>query len=351
VDPRTGRAAINPAANYTGGPRLVYPSMAGGHNWNPMAFNPQTGLVYIPVIDAPMIFVDTDKRPIGTVPGTFNVLGLFPEGYDPKALAPVFGDMPPMADLVRVAGGPKTPQSKGFIRAFDPVAGKVVWQAPTTSFQDGGVMTSAGNLVISGDLGGWLSVRRADTGALVKRIFTGTSIMAAPMTYKIGDTQYVAVLAGLGGAGNWTFAPDTAAAKYGNAARLLAFRIDGGAVPIPAELPPLAFAEPPAVQPFTPAQATAGEMLYTRNCAVCHGFGRGLLPDLRRISNETHGVFNAIVLEGLYVSKGMGNFSDTLKPAEVDAIHAFVSREQQTLYKAEAAAAADQARKPPKITH
>ncbi len=351
IDPKTRAAIVSPAAKYYDAPKLIYPSMAGGHNWNPMAYNPGTGLVYIPVIDAPMVFVDTAKRPIGTINGTFNVFGMFPEGYDPKALKPAFGAMPAMADLTRTAGGPPKPQSRGFIRAWDPVKARIAWEVPTPTMQDGGIMTTAGNIIISGDPTGHLVVRRADTGATLKSIDTGTSIMAAPMTYRIGDTQYVAVLAGLGGAGNWTFAPNTAAYKYGNAARLLVFKLDGGAVPLPEPLPPLKFDEPPPKRTFTAAQAAKGEDLYVHNCSVCHGFGRGLLPDLRRISPATHDVFNQILLEGLYVPKGMANFSDTLSKADVEAIHAFVSREQQALYKQETDAAAKTAAAPPKVTH
>ncbi len=351
INPATGRAKINPAAYYFDKPALVYPSMAGGPNWQPMAYNPGTGLVYIPVTDAPMVFVDTARRPIGAAAGTFDVFGLFPEGYDPKGLAAPFGTMPAMADLVRSAGGPAKPASRSFIRAWDPVQGRIAWEVPTRGLQDGGIMTTAGNLVISGDPGGHLTIRRADTGALLKSIDTGTLIMAAPMTYRIGDTQYVAVLAGLGGAGNWTFAPDTAAYKYGNAGHLLVFRLDGGAVPLPPAAVPPKFEAPPPILAFTETQAAAGEPLYFRNCGRCHGFGPGLLPDLRRISAPTHAIFNQIVLEGLYVTKGMANFSDVLKPADVDAIHAYVAREQQAMYRAETAGTATNGAVPPKVTH
>jgi quinohemoprotein ethanol dehydrogenase len=336
IDPKTGKAAINPAANYLTSPKLVYPSMAGGHNWQPMAFNPITGLVYIPAIDAPMVFVETKHRPIGETPGSFTTTGLFPEGYDPKALRPALGDMPTMDALARVAGGPARPASRGSLRAWDPVAGKIVWQTSTASFSDGGVMTTAGGLVVSGDHAGRLNIRRADTGALVHSIDTGGVIMAAPMTYEIKGRQYIAVTVGAGGAGNWMFSPDSAAYKYGNEGRVMAFKLDGGPTPLPEPRPMERFDAPPHPPPFTAAEAIKGERLFhNKGCDGCHVPGRGLVPDLRRISDATHENFEGIVRGGAYASMGMGSFADVVTAEDVKAIHAYISREQLALYKQE----------------
>ena len=56
VDKKTGRPIETGHADYSDGPKLVFPSPAGGHNWHPMAFNPDTGLVYIPVLEASAVF-------------------------------------------------------------------------------------------------------------------------------------------------------------------------------------------------------------------------------------------------------------------------------------------------------
>ncbi|RYE75139.1 MAG: PQQ-dependent dehydrogenase, methanol/ethanol family, partial [Myxococcales bacterium] len=50
-----GRPTINPAATYEKAPALIFPTGAGGHNWPPMAFNPQTRLVYIPARESGMV--------------------------------------------------------------------------------------------------------------------------------------------------------------------------------------------------------------------------------------------------------------------------------------------------------
>ena len=72
------------------------------------------------------------------------------------------------------------------------------------------------------------------------------------------------------------------------------------------------------------AEVADGEVLYNRYCARCHVFGRGVLPDLRRMDRNTHGIFNSIVLQGAYGPKGMGRFDDVLTPADTEAIHAYL---------------------------
>lgn len=336
IDPATGKPIFNPAANYLQSPKLVYPSMIGGHNWYPMSYSPDTGLVYIPVVDAPMIYIETTHLPIGASPGAFTTAGLMAEDYDPKAMQPMFGRVPTMADLARVAGGPDKPASQGYIRAWDPVKGRVVWQVRARALTEGGIMSTAGGLIFSGDITGHLNIRRADSGALVRSIDVGGAIMAAPMTYTVRGRQYVAVTVGVGGAGNWLFAPGTAAYKYGNEGRVMAFRLDGGPVPLPKPLAPEHFAAPPKPPAFTPAEAASGELLFHRvGCDGCHAPGRGLVPDLRWISADTHENFDRIVLGGAYAAMGMGSFADVLSPAQAKAIHAYVSREQLALYQQE----------------
>ncbi len=86
-----------------------------------------------------------------------------------------------------------------------------------------------------------------ESGKVLKEIDTGSPLIAAPMTYTIDGVQYIAILAGSGG-GGWNFwMPDNVAFQRGNDNRILAFRLDGGATPMPPVLPPVApLPEPPA---------------------------------------------------------------------------------------------------------
>lgn len=67
-----------------------------------------------------------------------------------------------------------------------------------------------------------------------------------------------------------------------------------------------------------------GEILYTRRCNRCHVFGRGVVPDLRRMSSAIHQIFDEIVLRGAYQPKGMARWDVVLSQADASAIHTFI---------------------------
>jgi quinohemoprotein ethanol dehydrogenase len=193
------------------------------------------------------------------------------------------------------------------------------------------VLTTASGLLIHGNLAGQLLIREARTGQLLRSIETGTSILAAPMTYKVGGVQYIAVMAAWGGGGFPYVPPYSAAYNRGNAGRLLVFRLDGGPVPVPPLLGPL------KVAPAAPAQAPGvtldtiaqGRALFFTNCAICHSNQhRSITPDLRRMQPGTHEAFSKILLEGVLQPSGMPRWDDVLKPADVQAIHAYLIDEQ-----------------------
>jgi len=98
---KTGRPVPSPAADYLRGPKLIFPSMTGAHSWQPMSFDPSTGLVFIPALEAPMVYIETAERPAGLIEGNFTVAGLFPEDFDPTALRSLFGSLPSLAELSR----------------------------------------------------------------------------------------------------------------------------------------------------------------------------------------------------------------------------------------------------------
>jgi quinohemoprotein ethanol dehydrogenase len=83
-----------------------------------------------------------------------------------------------------------------------------------------------------------------------------------------------------------------------------------------------------------------GEVLYNRYCSRCHTFGRGLLPDLRRISPVTNQFFYHIVHKGIYQGKGMGRWDDVLSTEDARAIHAYLI-DQAWLLRSETSAVKD----------
>src|ERR1700723_883977 len=192
VDLKTGRPVeVADARNYkysSNGKGYISPSPMGGHNWNPMSYDPDNGLVYIPSIEN-------------------GQTGIF--------------------------------TGKAFLRAWDPIQSKVVWDVPMSDWWDRpGVLATAGGLVFQGTGPGHFCAYDAATGKKLKDIDVGTTIIAAPMSYSLDGVQYVAVMAAWGGRG-WNFAhPESAAYQRGNEGRLIVFKLDGGATPKPDPLPP-----------------------------------------------------------------------------------------------------------------
>jgi quinohemoprotein ethanol dehydrogenase len=148
--------------------------------------------------------------------------------------------------------------------------------------------------------------------------------MAAPMSYSVHGEQFIAVMAGYGGGTlAMPYPQESAAHRYGNAGRIIAFKLGGAEMPKlqPSVQMPIPY--PPARE-GSPQSIAAGEVLYNRFCARCHVFGDGLLPDLRRLSGATHQLFYEIVLHGAYRAKGMARWDDVLSRTEAESIHAYL---------------------------
>ena len=279
VDLKTGRPVeVADARDYkysSNGKGYISPSPMGGHNWNPMSYDPKNGLVYIPAIENGQTGIFTGKT---------------------------------------------------FLRAWDPIQSRVVWDVPMSDWWDRpGVLATAGGLVFQGTGPGHFCAYDAATGKKLKDIDVGTTIIAAPMSYSLDGVQYVAVMAAWGG-GGWNFAhPESAAYQRGNEGRIIVFKLDGGATPKPDLLPPIQpIPQPP---PLTASAETVkrGATLFAANCATCHANQpRTGTPDLRRMTTESHDAFKQIVLGGALEKAGMPPWAGVLTPEDADAIHAFL---------------------------
>jgi quinohemoprotein ethanol dehydrogenase len=342
VDLKTGRPVENSKmADYTDGKaRIVFPSGVGGHNFNPMSLSAKTGLVYVPTAHTGMGMVAlADGAPY--LPGRINTrarLAFANQLIGPPEMLP-----PAMRSLTTPqalrALPPLTPS--GALKAWDPVTHKVVWAVPATSFMDhGGVLSTAGGLVVQGGLDGKLRVFGDSDGRLLKEIEVGTAMIGAPSTYTVDGVQYIAILAGTGGGGWNMWFPENVAFRKGNANRILAFRLDGGAAPVPPDLPPVQPLPEPPAQVGTEADIAAGEQLFGANCASCHAnWPRSPVADLRRSSAATHAAFKDIVLRGALQPRGMPSWGDLLSEKDADQIQAFVLSVAHQAYAAEQKAA------------
>jgi quinohemoprotein ethanol dehydrogenase len=307
VDMKTGRPAENPLiADYSKESRLIFPSPYGGHNWQPMAFHPGTGLVYIPAQELPMVLTSDPEFKFRSPPhwNTGILVTGIPE------------DKAGNANLLAITGGK--------LIAWDPVRAREVWRIDQEHPFNGGVLATAGNLVFQGTADGKFIAYSAKEGKKLWEAPARTGIVAPPITYVVDGQQYVTVMAGWGGALALVGGSIANAAGVRSISRVLTFKLDGKEV-LPA--PPLKSAPPPPPsQTATSAVIDRGRIAYYQYCAACHGaaaVGGGVIQDLRYLDAAQHSAFDKTVRGGL-PSKGMPAFADVLAAPDIEAIRAYI---------------------------
>jgi quinohemoprotein ethanol dehydrogenase len=317
VDMKTGRPVEVEGARYQKTAFVTAPSALGAHNWHPMAYNPQTGLVYLPAQEVPMQY--------GTQAGYKHNQGAWNIAVDALALAPP--NDPGTYKALRA-------MLKGQLVAWDPVAQKEVWRAQYDGPWNGGVLTTAGNLVFQGNAKGQFQAFDARTGKKLWNFDAQTGVIAGPVSFKVGDTQYIAVMAGYGGAYALSTGFTDGPVRPAKNGRVLVFKLGGDAMlpPTPVEaLPP---PNPPKTV-FTAAQIKEGGAIFENNCGVCHGAGArggGILPDLRRShALDDAQQWQAIVHDGALKQNGMVAFGKWFSTAQIEAVRGYVGEQAKVL--------------------
>jgi len=192
---------------------------------------------------------------------------------------------------------------------------------------NGGILTSAGNLVIQGNAVGDVAAYRADSGEKLWSMFAQSPVMAAPITYEVDGEQYIAVLSGWGGA--YPLLQGRTSDKSGNernVSRLLVFKLDAkGELPALPPAPKLVI-DPPA-DTATAAEIATGEGLYGQFCTVCHGeaaVAGGVTPDLRGSPFIAVDAWYSVVLDGALKEGGMAPFGSVLDRTKATAIRSYI---------------------------
>ena len=174
VDLKTGRPVMNPEKETRLGSivRDICPTASGGKDWNPSAYSPRTGLLYIPHEN---ICMDWESVQTNYIAGT-----------------------PYVGAVVKMKPGPGG--NRGEFTAWDPVQAKPVWQIKEDLPLWSGALVTAGDLVFYGTMDGWFKAVDAKTGELKWQFKTGSGIIGQPIAYKGPDgKEYVAILSGVGG--------------------------------------------------------------------------------------------------------------------------------------------------------
>jgi quinohemoprotein ethanol dehydrogenase len=292
IDLATGRPVEVQNAHYDQGSLELWPSSLGSHSWQGMSFNPSTGLVYIPSMQlGERITDDKSGRPDSNDP--------------PVHFGGVYVDL-----LVR-----DTDDDTGALLAWDPISQKQRWKVRRAAMWNGGVLSTAGELVFQGTADGEFEAFDAVDGHRLWSFNAHHGIIACPVTYAVAGRQYVSILAGYGG----TIGPFgklmNRGWKFGaQPRRLLTFALGESA-----KLPPTAPADfaVHAVDDrslvIDPDQARVGLIAYQGNCAYCHGrllqSPGAPAPDLRESAIALNWTsFHATLKEGTLLPKLMPNF-------------------------------------------
>jgi len=319
VDPETGRPVEDKTVTeFTERTQMVWPAPYGGHNWHPMAFNPNTGLVYIPAIEMPHFFnaqQKMDKKRIWNLGMNWVKT---PE--TPEAMAM------------------NREYTSGQLLAWDPVKQKEAWRVSYPTPGVGGMLTTAGDLVFHGLPQGMLKAYSASDGEPLWEAFTQTGVVAPPISYEIDGEQYIAVMAGWGGMFSMTGGTVLRKTEGPGPNRVLVYKL-GAKQQLP-EAPKLA-TEAPKPPPATASkeQVALGRALYDSYCQFCHGLNAisgGLYPDLRHMDTAAQQAFLGIVYGGAYKDRGMAAFNDHLSVEEVQAIQDYLVQRANDDYGIEA---------------
>ena len=328
VDMETGRPVELPGARFTDGETAtVFPGPLGGHNWHPMAFNPETQLVYIPAMEMSAFYL-TDEN-FQHREGQWN-LGI--RLAEPEDIPQAVIDSIPGATAEMLSEDIPAELLLGHLLAWDPVNQKEVWRAQYDMPWSGGVLTTAGNLVFQGTPGGLLKAYKADTGDLLWESYTGSGVIAAPITFEVGGKQYIAVMSGWGGAFG-VVGSKSARKAVKNEGRVVVYAL-GETGEEPAREKPRDIQLTKIDHDSSEADIKAGRRLFNTYCLVCHGYGAtggGMYADVRESTQRVYDNYEAIILEGRRVERGMPSFQGELNSEQVSKIKAYVLHRRDKL--------------------
>jgi alcohol dehydrogenase (cytochrome c) len=158
----------------------VYPGVQGGTNWYSPSFSPRTGLFYL-----------TAWEDYHTSYFTWE------EHYEPGksfTAGTARGPFPSISRSPFIRWDPDW--GYGVVRALNPLTGEKVWDYKMRDVSDAGILTTAGDVLFSGNREGYFFALDARTGKELWKRYLGSQVAAAPISYMVDGVQYVSVAAG-----------------------------------------------------------------------------------------------------------------------------------------------------------
>jgi len=284
---------LNPEANYGATGKGWYVQPFQTHVWSPQAFNPDTGLVYVNLLNATYGMVAKEGAKMGN-----QLLSIIVGGPDATPQVPQ----------------PVVPR-ENWLSAWNPVTQTEVWRVRGGG---SGTMTTAGNLVFQSESAN-LVAYSADNGDKLWTGALGANAGAGSMTYEIGGEQYIATLAAVG---------------QQRTGRVVVFKL-GGKAALPAVAPAAQQVLNPPANFGTEAQLAAGRDSYTAACSICHEGGARTSTGAPDLSYSpflaSTAAFSSVVIDGIKMDGGMKSFKGALTSENVEAIRAHLVSVANTL--------------------
>jgi quinohemoprotein ethanol dehydrogenase len=299
-----GRPVEVPESRSPDKPFDTIPGPYGAHNWHPMSYNPQTGLVYLPAQGVPLNMTG-EKSLAQNAPAPFKYGGTtgwnvgFPLNAEPPKNLPF-----------------------GRLIAWDPLKQKEAWHVEYVAPWNGGTLTTAGNLVFQGTADGRFIAYNAASGEKLWETPTGTGAVAAASTYLIDGVQYVSIAVGWGG----VFGITQRATEKEGPGTVFTFAIGGKA--LPPDFTKYQIGNLLSGVKYDPKNVAEGTSIYVQACATCHGVPGvdkgGNVRNLGYSSSESITNLRDIVFKGPFRDQGMPDFTGKLTGEDVVKIQAFI---------------------------
>ncbi len=304
VDLKTGKPIEVPEARMPKGYFDMIPGPLGGHGAQNWSYSPGTGLVYIPAQHM------MHRYAIGKWtyrPGHFNI------GYDLSSAAQA---TPEALTKARE-------NVWGELVAWDPVARKARWKVKHKWFYNGGTLATGGNVVFQGSSDGTFNAYDATNGKKLWSYSAGNGIIAAPVSYEIKGTQYIAIMVGYGGPS--AFVGGLTPLQPRRPGRLLVFALDGKAQ-APAYSAEVR-APPLDASVTSKGDVKAGAVSFAQNCVPCHGpaaLSRYQADLLRSGFMTSPAALHGVLANGTEKHRGMPPFTGVLSATEIENIRAYI---------------------------
>ena len=180
IDPVTGAKKVNAKALPGDGPLIVCPHAGGAKSWIPTSYNPNTKLLYVPLVESCM-----DLTPVA-------------KGEKGSLTSGVKWSLRPRPD---------SDGKYGRVEAINLETRKVVWTERQRAPQTTGTLATAGGVVFAGSLDRWIRAYDDSTGKVLWKMRLNDVPSNCPISYSVNGKQYVAVVVGNGGAQAATWPP------------------------------------------------------------------------------------------------------------------------------------------------